>query len=82
MCRSGPPQVFLGKGCSETMQQIYRRTPMPKCNFNKVAWQSNFIKMTLQHGYSPVNLLHIFRKPFPKNTCGRLLLYVLKKNNT
>ena len=25
--------------CSENMQQIYRRTPMPKCNFNKVALQ-------------------------------------------
>ena len=23
--------------CSENMQQIYRRTPMPKCDFNKVA---------------------------------------------
>ena len=25
--------------CSESMQQIYRRTPMPKCDFNKVAKQ-------------------------------------------
>ena len=24
------------KKCSENMQQIYRRTPMPKSNFNKV----------------------------------------------
>ena len=23
------------------MQQIYRRTPMPKCGFNKVALQGN-----------------------------------------
>ena len=28
------------KVCSENMLQIYRRTPMPKYNFNKVA--SNF----------------------------------------
>ena len=29
--------------------------------------QSNFIiEITLQHGCSPVNLLHIFRTPFPK----------------
>ena len=35
---------------------------MLKCNF------------TLQHGCSPVSLLHIFRTPFPKNTSGRLLL--------
>ena len=27
------------KRCSENMQQIYRRAPMPKCNFNKVAKQ-------------------------------------------
>ena len=29
---------------------------------------SNFIEITLRHGCSPVNLLPIFRKPFPKNT--------------
>ena len=29
----------LKKRCSEKMQQIYRRTPMPKCDFNKVAKQ-------------------------------------------
>ena len=27
------------KRCSENMRQIYRRTPMPKCDFNKVALQ-------------------------------------------
>ena len=46
------------------MQQIYRRTPMPKRNF----------KITLRHGYSPVNLLLIFRTHFLKNTTGCLLL--------
>ena len=35
-----------------------------------------FIKITLQHGCSPVNLLQIFRTTFPKNTSGRLLLYL------
>ena len=45
---------------------------MPKCGFNKVA--SNFIEITLRHGCSPVNLLHIFRTPFSKNTSGWLLL--------
>ena len=28
----------------------------------------NFTEITLQHECFPVNLLHIFRKPFPKNT--------------
>ena len=34
----------------------------------------NFIEIPLRHGCSPVNLLHIFRIPFHKNTYGRLLL--------
>ena len=38
---------------------------MLKCDSNKVAKQSNFIKMTLQDGCSPVNLLHILGTPFP-----------------
>ena len=41
---------------------------MLKCNFNKVA--SNFIEIALQHGCSPVNLLHIFRTPFIKTLLG------------
>ena len=36
---------------------------------------SNFIEITLRHGCSPVNLLHIFRTPFTENTFWRLLLY-------
>ena len=32
-----PPRGVLRKRCSENMKQIYRRTPMPKCDFNKVA---------------------------------------------
>ena len=36
--------------------------------------QSNFIEITLRHGCSPVNLLHIFKTPFLKNTSGGLLL--------
>ena len=54
MFRSNRPEAFLGK------------TPMPKCDFNKVAL----------HGYSPVNLLHIFRTAFLRSTSGGLLLDV------
>ena len=45
---------------------------MPKCDFDKVG--SKFIEITLRHGCSHVNLLHIFRKPYPRNTSGGLLL--------
>ena len=34
----------------------------------------NFIGIALRHGCSRVNLLHIFRTPFPRNTSGWLLL--------
>ena len=33
----------------------------------------NFIEITLQHENSPVNLLQIFRTPFPDNTSNGLL---------
>ena len=34
-----PSRGALRKRCSENMQQIYRRTSMPKCDFNKVTKQ-------------------------------------------
>ena len=72
-----PFRGVLGKLCSENTQQIYRRTtPMPKCDFNKVALHCIFIEIILPHGCSPVNLQHIFRTPFPQNTSGRLLLRI------
>ena len=37
-----PPRGAPRKRCSENIQQIYRRTPMPKCAFNKVAKQPNW----------------------------------------
>ena len=39
MYRSSHSEVFLEraiKSCSQNIQRIYRRTPMPKCNINKV----------------------------------------------
>ena len=39
-----PYRGVLGKRCSENMQQTYRRTPMPKCNFNEVALQLYWIR--------------------------------------
>ena len=34
-----PTRGVLRKSSSENMQQIYSKTPMPKCDFNKVALQ-------------------------------------------
>ena len=63
-----PSICVLVKRCSENMQQIYRMRPIPKCDFNKV-------ETTLRHECSSVNLLHIIRTPFPKNTSGGLPLF-------
>ena len=62
----------LRKICSENMQQIYRRTPM--WSVISIKLFCNFTEIPLRYGYSPVNLLHIFRTSFYKNTYGRLLL--------
>ena len=63
------PRSVPRKRCSENMQYIYWRTPMPKYDLNKVA-------ITLWHGCSPVNLLNIFSTPFLKNTSGEPLLLI------
>ena len=34
-----PPRGVRKKRSSENIQQIYRRTPIPKCDFNKDAKQ-------------------------------------------
>ena len=59
----------------ENMQQIYRRTPMPKCDFNKV--ECNFIAYLQLSIISPVNLLHIFRTPCPMNSSEWLLVMLV-----
>ena len=38
-CAEAAAIGFLIKMCSENMQQIYRRTPMPKCNISKCTRQ-------------------------------------------
>ena len=60
-----PSSCVLRKGCSENKQQIYKRTPTPKCDFNLLC---NFIEIALRHAQSPVNLLHFFRTPYCNNT--------------
>ena len=67
-CQKQPPRGVPRKRCAKNMQKIYRRTLM----------LCNFIEIALWHGSSPVNLLHIFRIPFRKNTSGRVLLTVMR----
>ena len=72
-CRQKQPsRDGLGKRCPQNIQQIYRRTPMT--NVISIKLLCNSTEVILGHGCSPVNLLYIFRIPFPKNTSGGLLL--------
>ena len=48
---------------------------MPKCDFHKVAKQLYWNHTSAS--CSPVNLLHIFRTPFSKNTSGGLFLRIV-----
>ena len=65
-------EVFLRKGVLKICRKF---TGEHQCRcVNSVKSLSNFIEIALQHECSPVNLLHIFRTPFPKNTYGWLLL--------
>ena len=64
--KSSPAEVFSGKGVLKICSKFTGERPYGSAILIKL--QSNFIEITLRHEYSPVNLLHIFRKPFCKNT--------------
>ena len=66
--RSSHPEVFLGKGVLKIWSKFTGEHPCR--SVISVKLQSNFIEITLWHGCSPINLLHILRTPFPRNTSG------------
>ena len=69
--RSSHPEALLGKGVLEICSNFAGEH---LCWCVSVKLLCNFIKITLRHGCSPVNLLHISRTPFHKNTFECLLL--------
>ena len=70
--RSSPPEVFLGKGVPKICSKLTREYPCRSVILTKL--QSNFIEITFRRGFSPLNLIHIFRTLFYRNTCGGVLL--------
>ena len=64
--RSSDPEVLLGKGVLKKCSKFTGEHPCRSVISIKL--ESNFIEITLWHGCPPVNLLHIFRTSFPKNT--------------
>ena len=64
--RSSYPEVFVGKGVLKLCSKFTGEHPCRSAISIKL--QSNFIEIALRHECSPVNLLHIFKTPFLKNT--------------
>ena len=71
--RSSHPEVFFGKGVLKICSKYTVEHPCGSAISIKLL--CNSIEITLRHGCSPVNLLHIFRITFSKNTSNGLLLY-------
>ena len=61
-----PAEVFLGKGLLKICSKFTGDHPHRSVISMKL--QSKFLEIKLRHGCSPVNVLHIFRTPFAKNT--------------
>ena len=71
--KSSHPEVLLGKCVLKICSKFTGEHPW--WSVISIKLLCNFIEIKLCHGCSPVNLQHIFRTPFPKNTSGGLLLY-------
>ena len=70
--------MFSGKGVLKICSKFTGEHPCRSVISIKL--QSNFIEIALRHGCSPVNLLHIFRTHFSRNTFGWLLLFKCTTN--
>ena len=70
--RSSPLEVLLGKGSLKICSKFTGEHPCRSAISIKL--QSSFIEVPLRHGFSPANLLHIFRTPFLESSSGGLLL--------
>ena len=80
MARSSRPDVFLRKGVPKICSKFTGEHPCRSAISIKLL--CNFIEIALPHACSPLNLLHIFRTPFTRNTSGRLLLNDLTESIT
>ena len=67
-----PTEVFLRTGVLKICRKFIREHPFQSVILIKLLCK--FIDTALRHGCSPVNLLHIFRTLFHKNTSGWLLV--------
>ena len=78
--RSSRSDMFLRKGVLKICSIFTGEHPC--LSVISIKLLRNFIEIKLRYGCSPVNLLHIFRTPFPRNTSGWLLLTYTSKNTS
>ena len=76
MIWSSRPGMFIGKSDLKICNKFIAEQPCRGVISKKLF--CNFIEITLQHGCSPVNLLHIFRTPFPKKPLDSYFYMMLK----
>ena len=67
--------MLIGKDVLKICQKFTGEHPCR--SLISIKLQNNFIEITLRHKCSPVNLLHIFRTPFYKNTLGNCSCFLL-----
>ena len=67
--------MFLEKGVMKKCSKFTGEYPCRSAISLKL--KNKFIEMAFRYGCSSVNLLHIFRTHFPKNTSGWLLLILV-----
>ena len=75
-----PPRGVLKKSYSENMQQIYRITPIPKCDFNKFALQLYWNRTSAW--VLSCKFTAYFQNIFLKNTSGQLFLICITNQLT
>ena len=78
--RSNSSEVLLGKDVLKMSSKFRGEDPCRSAI--PINLQGNFIEIALRHVCFPINLLHIFRTPLPKNTSGWLLLITNPEFNT
>ena len=78
--RSSCSEVLLVKGVLKICSKFTGEGPCRSVISVKLL--CNSIETALRHGCSPLNLLHIFRAPFTKNTSGWMLLEEKQTNVT
>ena len=70
--KTSPTEVLLGKGLLKISSKVTIEHSYQSAISMKLL--SNFIEIAFRHGCPPVNLLHIFGTPIPKNTSEGLFL--------